>query len=130
MPHFATRLLLDDSGGFPMALAAPLVYVSDLLGTLVVPAGFGTDLASIPQVLWSVLPKVGKWDLAAVVHDYLYQTGGCTRTQADAVLREAMIVSGVAGRRRFEIYWGVRLGGWVAWNKYRADDARKIKLGS
>lgn len=139
MAAFKSKLLLDDENGFPMTLAGPFVYESDLLGLIVVPEGFGTDLASIPQALWSVLPKVGKWDRAAVVHDYLYQHGYArvgspvTRAQADAVLREAMIAGQVAGRRRFEIYWGVRLGGWVAWNKYRAShapDAPEIKLGS
>ncbi|NOX56525.1 MAG: DUF1353 domain-containing protein [Planctomycetes bacterium] len=36
-----------------------------------VPAGFETDLASIPRIAWTV---VAPWDVApaAVVHDYLY----------------------------------------------------------
>ena len=37
-----------------------------------VPAGFVTDFASIPWVLWSWFPYWGKYGKAAVLHDWLY----------------------------------------------------------
>lgn len=118
--EFLTSLFFEDAGGFPFILTEDLVYRSKVLGRkIVVPRGFKTDLASIPRVLWAVLPPVGKYDAAAVVHDYLYQCNGVTRGQADAVLREAMEVLRVRFTQRWTIYLGVRAGGWKPWNEYR-----------
>lgn len=41
------------------------------LGEVFVDAGFDTDLASVPRMLWSF---ISPWDIArsAVIHDYLY----------------------------------------------------------
>ncbi|MEM9213525.1 MAG: DUF1353 domain-containing protein [Cyanobacteria bacterium P01_F01_bin.150] len=36
-----------------------------------VPAGFQTDFASVPCVFWPILPPVGRYSKAAVIHDYL-----------------------------------------------------------
>ena len=127
MSAFLTPLRFEDDGGLPFTLTEPLRYQSDVLGDEVcVPVGFRTDLASIPRGLWNVLPKVGKWDKAAVVHDALYFYGripiqgrAVTKAEADAVLREAMTLDGVGWWARFVIYSGVRLGGFVAWNHYR-----------
>lgn len=38
---------------------------------IVVPKGFKTDLASIPRIFWAILPKNGKYQKAAILHDYL-----------------------------------------------------------
>lgn len=77
-----------------------------------IPAGFITDFASIPRVLWSILPPTGGYGKAAVVHDRLYRTPGlCTRAQADAVLKEAMQFLQVGWWTRQVIYAGVRVGG-------------------
>lgn len=121
-PRFITKLWFEDNGGLPFILLQPLTYVTDVShrGTFSVPTGFKTDLASIPRALWSVVSPIGKYDAAAVLHDYLYQTGGVTRAEADATLNEAMGVSGVGRWTRWTIYSGVRVGGWVVWNKYRS----------
>ena len=47
---------------------------------IVVPAGFVTDFASTPRALWSVIPPTGRYQLAAVVHDFLYWDQACART--------------------------------------------------
>lgn len=79
---------------------------------IVVPAGFITDFASIPRVLWNILPPTGKYTKAAVLHDWLYRTTNlATRKQADDVLLEAMKVCGVSWWQRVAIYSGVRVGG-------------------
>jgi hypothetical protein len=82
---------------------------------ITVPAGFVTDFASVPRVFWSVLPPTGTYQLAAVVHDFLYWDQGCTREQADQLLRAAMIESQVAPLPRTIIYDAVRNGGEGAW---------------
>lgn len=122
MSLFRSELLLrDNTDGKHFTLIGPLHYSSDLLTRDVyVPGGFITDFASIPRGLWNVLPKIGKYDRAAVIHDFLYVTDGMTRRLADAVLWEACAVCGVSLWQQRVIYWGVRLGGWRTWNRYRA----------
>ena len=101
--------VLGDSGGAPIA----------------VPMGFETDFASIPRPFWAILPKWGKYGNAAVVHDWLYwsQSEGSTRAQADSALRDGMITLHVSPLQREPIYWAVRLFGWLAWYRNRADKA-------
>lgn len=120
---FSTPLRFEDDNGLPLTLLSPLVYFSALLKReLTVPAGFVTDLASIPRALWAILPPIGKYDRAAVLHDFLYRFGGVTRAEADGVLKEAMEVKGVSRLVCWAIYTGIRSGGWVVWNKYRSSD--------
>jgi len=79
------------------------------------PKGFVTDLASIPQPLWSVLPRTGRYAYPAIVHDYMYWTQTTTREVADNVLLEAMKELDVSVAERESIYRGVRVGGGRAW---------------
>jgi hypothetical protein len=95
-------------------------YSTDDGATIRVPAGFITDLASIPRVLWRLLPPIGRYNRAAVIHDFLYaqHRGGSdaiTREQADGILYEAMTDSGVDPVTRWLVWAGVRIGGWAAW---------------
>ena len=130
---------------FEYHLGAP-----DGIERVVIPAGFMTDFASIPRALWPVLPPTGPYGKAAVVHDWLYQvrevrrmptidviddqgkpagrivmpTGArlVNRAEADAVFNEAMEVLTVRRTQRWTLYSGVRVGGWVTWNRYRRSD--------
>ena len=125
MSQFLSKLVVEDDNGFPFTLTQSLVYQSDILKqTLTVPVGFKTDFASIPRALWNILPPVGGYDHAAVIHDYLYQHGGVDRGLADSTLKEAMEVSGVGRVTRWTIYLGVRSGGWLVWRRYRVKDSQ------
>ncbi|AOZ08151.1 hypothetical protein BKK80_13310 [Cupriavidus malaysiensis] len=97
-------------------LVEPLVYQSDMAGqTFEVPAGFETDLASVPRLPVVYLLAGGTSNEAAVVHDFLYTEHPVPRAVADAVLREASAVTGVPVWRRWLMFWGVRLGGGSHW---------------
>lgn len=88
----------------------------DLTVKITVPAGFVTDLASIPRFARAIIPKLGKYNKAAVVHDYIYQYGhSISRKMADQCFRDGMIDLGVSKWKRVLMYWAVRIGGWVAW---------------
>ncbi len=92
---------------------------------IVVPAGFITDFASVPRIFWRILPPCGDYGLAAIIHDYLYSFGSAagrkiTRAQADLALWQIMTQCEVAWWKKELIYRGVRLGGWVVWNRYRS----------
>jgi hypothetical protein len=113
-------------------LWAPLLHDGPS-GRFVVPAGFDTDLASIPRALWWLISPGGRHGKAAVLHDYLYRvrprvsyTGegfeavmDLARGQADRVFREAMREDGVGLLRAWVMWAAVRLFGWLAWRKPR-----------
>jgi hypothetical protein len=101
----------------------PFRYQADLLaapGIITVPVGFQTDFASVPRFVPLIYALLG--DTAhepAVVHDWLYYSAITTKEISDKILLEAMGVLGVPAWRRYPIYWGVRLGGFVAWDAHR-----------
>ena len=81
--------------------------------------GFWFDGASIPRFLWRAVgsPMTGKYYLAALVHDMLYATHYFPREVADEVFLNIMEHCGVGMIKRHAMYRGVRMGGWVGWNK-------------
>jgi len=101
-------------------LKSELTYYTEIKKCLIlVPAFFETDLGSIPQFLQGIFPKDGKAMYAYILHDYLYATGLFTRSESDAILEEAMKSLGVSWWRRKSVKAGLKMGGWVAWNKHR-----------
>ncbi len=114
--RFATPLQVERRNHQWM-LTAELIFVSEVLGRLVVvPAGFITDFASVPRLPFAYWVAGDTAHDAAVVHDFLYKSGGTTRAQADAVFREAMAVIGEPWWRRNLMWAGVRLFGWTAYS--------------
>lgn len=125
MSLFLTDLEYRDNDGETWTLIKPLVYYSTLLGRRIcVPAGFETDMASIPQFAQSLISKDGPWDWPAVIHDYLYATQTVSKKTADSVLREAMTVKNVPAWKAFCIYQAVNWFGSGAWK----DDQKKYNL--
>lgn len=84
---------------------------------ITVPSGFITDLASVPRVLWSVVPPFGTYTYAAIIHDYLYRQGGTSRVVADATFAEVMEVEGTDKFTRLIVYLSVRMFGWISFKK-------------
>ena len=115
MSRFLTPLDMRDNEGLAdekWVLLAPLVYESDIAGRVItVPAGFPTDLASVPRwpLVYSLCGGIAR--RPAVVHDYLYTSGRASRSVADAVFREASQVIGVPAWRHWLMWAGVRVGG-------------------
>jgi hypothetical protein len=85
--------------------------------TITIPVGFETDFASVPRWLWSVIPPIGKYIIAAVVHDYLYDNRIGTRKEADKIFLDLMLQYGVHRWGAHCMYWGVRLGGKKWWRE-------------
>lgn len=95
-----------------------------------VPTGFVTDLASVPQWLWSsgVRPE-GPYAYAAIVHDYLYWVQDRSREEADGIYLMAMEDSKVEKSLRDRIHSAVRLAGQSAWDrnaKLRSQGERRM----
>lgn len=117
--RFLTELHLsyaaDDSK--TKTLDSQLMYESEIAEQVfTVPAGFNTDLASVPRLPLAYMLFGGIGDAAAVVHDYLYSTKIVSRKMADDVLSEAMAVSGIPAWKRGPMWLGVRLFGGGHWN--------------
>ena len=81
--------------------------------------GFETDFASIPRPLRIIIPKLGRYNKAAVIHDAIYQDVvpgfRFTRKEADIVFLDGMADLGVPKWKRTLMYWAVRIGGFLAW---------------
>lgn len=82
-----------------------------------VPAGYLTDGASVPRIVWGLVPPWGAYGQATVVHDLLceYLTVmtdagdqvSITRAEADLLFLEAMTVLAVPESTRAIMYAGV-----------------------
>lgn len=106
-------------------LLEPLRYqVGNSTTLILVPKGFVTDYASIPQIFWWYLSPHGNYSEAATVHDFLYWSQKCTKQQADNILMIAMKESRVSWADRKAIYEAVHLLGQKAWES-NADEKSK-----
>lgn len=85
-----------------------------------IPAGFWTDFASVPRVVW---PVISPYDLgsAPVAHDWGYFSGLESRAFWDEVFLSWMRREGVDPFRRCAAYLAVRAFGAPVWNEYRRD---------
>lgn len=127
--YFQGPLDLEWIDGHNWLVTRDFVYVTEIPlaggSMILVPAGFVTDFASIPRVLWVLLPPTGEYGRAAVIHDYLYRTPGkATRGQADSVFLEAMKAAGVGWFTRMTMYSAVRVGGGRSYKGGLRDNTR------
>jgi hypothetical protein len=94
----------------------PLVY-HGRSDTFVVPAGFRTDFASVPRVVVWLIPRFGRYTMAAVLHDWLVTAGiargAVSSRDADGLFRRVLREEGVPPLRRWLMWTGVRWGALV-----------------
>lgn len=96
-------------------LNSPLVF-----GEIKVPAGFETDLASVPRVpiiyaLWGA-----RAHREAVIHDFLFRKDSDPLMgfiEANKVFLEAMKSRGKPFYIRYPMYWGVCIGSYGCFHK-------------
>ncbi len=94
---------------------------------ITIPADTVTDFSSIP---WygRILVRWSKVDIAGVVHDWFYQTGATSRARADEIWR-LMAMAGKHHANAVQAWIGwlaLRLGGWLAWRRYRCQDTTNV----
>ena len=87
---------------------APFWYISKSGKKYHVPVDTNTDFASIPRFFRRVISRTGRHDRAAVLHDYLCESGIVPRKEADKVFMEAMKHLKVNWLKRRIMYTGVR----------------------
>ena len=119
MGKFQNEIFLKPLNETRWELAEPLEYKPTVNSSMVVPAGFVTDFASVPRVFWSIIPPWGKYGRAAILHDYLYSAGDLPRKVCDKIFLQAMVDLEVVWWRRKTMYRIVRWFGKKAWEKHR-----------
>lgn len=84
-----------------------------------IPAGFETDLASIPRWYWMVLaPQYSAFMEPSIVHDYFYRCANYkTRGFADDVFYYALLKKGVSRKTASQFYLAVRMFGAHSYTK-------------
>ncbi len=113
MSRFTTPLLISaQADGRNWTLEEGLVYKTGGM-TITAPKGMATDFASTPRFLWPFFPPFGRYNKAAVLHDYIYRTPSLdiSRARADAIFLEAMTACRTPGWKRLVMYGAVRLFG-------------------
>ena len=97
-------------------LVEPLVYYVNKI-RYEAPQGFRFR-GSIPKVLWT--PLVSSYDPKCLrgfcIHDHLYDTGVCSKEDADFKLRSVVRADGLDKDTAEMIYSGVKWFGGLAWN--------------
>ena len=102
-------------------LVYPLVYRGARGDVITVPAGWFTDLATVPRAFTPYVPRYGDYTLAAIVHDYL-----CDKKKAgqpvpgyeswadiDGIFRRILREQGVPLPRREAMWAGVRAASFL-----------------
>jgi hypothetical protein len=108
-----TQIILEVIGDREFRLRWALVYKGHT-DTFIIPAGFKTDLASVPQVFQWLVDDHAAILKAALLHDYLYslvRKGEFSQRDADGILRRVLHEEGVPLIRRNLIWGAVRAGG-------------------
>jgi hypothetical protein len=98
----------------------PITVIVDSKDKFGIPAGFKTDLASIPGLARAIIPVVDSHLLAAVVHDFLYREVTQSwrgREFADTFFLRIMKETNVPKTQRVIIYSSVRAGGWASYQR-------------
>lgn len=101
-----------------------------------IPKGFIWDLSSTPRFLWAFFPPDGDYELAYLIHDYLwimkdemavhfgyYEMEFSRKFTDDEMLRWAKVTNGThkISYRNFDNwcrYIGVRWFGWLVWDEF------------
>ena len=93
------------------------ILVQDFVeGDITVPAGFRTDLASVPRFLWAFIPPMGRYTQAVVVHDWMCANPAMyERKYADKVMYQISLKYKTRKWKARIMYIGVRIGAFLKW---------------
>lgn len=106
-----------------------LLATQDVRGFLI-PRGYVWNGASIPKVVRPLIgsPFDGPFVTAALLHDFLYETHGASRTYADQLFHAELLTQGAGAVRAYTMYSAVRMFGAEnyneksIWNRFLTED--------
>ena len=102
-------------------------YITSTGKRITVPAGFIFDGNSTPVNRFKPSRLAG-----ALVHDYLYRFARyddgtpCSRLEADQIYYTILRKLGTWRITRVVFFAGLRMFGWIAWNKHRKNEREKV----
>lgn len=102
---FIAEIKLTDGGGIIRITINPVML---------------SDKGSVPDFIPDDIADDGGWLwqlVAYFIHDAGYSSNYYTRKFWDKLLKQLLLKGGVDKWEAFRIYWGVRLGGWVSYEK-------------
>lgn len=116
MPFISDELSVRSVDDDTWELLVALVY-QGRDERFVVPVGFRTDFASVPQAVQWLVPTTGRYTRATVLHDWLcgepLVSGQLSSHDVDGLLRRVLREEGVPLVRRRVMWAGVRWGALV-----------------
>ena len=109
--QFIGRCVTEGVAPYRWRLVEDFGYQSQAGNILIVPAGFETNFASVPRLLWPILPlSDAVYDKAAVLHDYAVSNRiliGYSLMDCHRLFREVLLFSGVGQVKAGVMYAGV-----------------------
>ena len=122
--YFPLPLLGRFVGKGKWKLTSIFEYHPDEGNVVTVPIGFIVDGASIPRLVQSIVgsPWNGGYVKPSVIHDWRYYKGEVTRKFSDQEFRLNNKRENVKRWKRPLIYYGLRIGGWIGWNRRRKEE--------
>jgi hypothetical protein len=112
IPDIVVRYFQDDKKCDRWIVYLPITVQLSNGDIITIPEGYITDFASIPQILWFIMPPIGKFNFAVLVHDWLYDTRYKNdRKFADLEMKYWMKIASVPRFQRFLMYIAVRAFG-------------------
>ena len=102
-------------------LISPLIYEDETGARIVVPAGFQTDLASVPRLPFVYLWWGDRAHREAVLHDYAFRIDAEPKLsfmRANTLFLEAMCSRGVKNFIRWPMFLAVCVAGYSSYNRF------------
>ena len=112
MHSFPSPLIYEDvslsAGEFKIILTQDFHYVDDTYGIIRVPKNFDSNLCSVPQKFQWLISKVGPYDIATCVHDWLYASQWYSKEICDSIFLTIMKKSNISYWKRYTMYYAVK----------------------
>jgi len=119
MVTFLTQLRVEVINDITFQLTSDFYVMLECIEEVVIPEGFVTDFASVPRLPIVYLAVGNKGHKAAVLHDWLYQTGKYSRANCDSYFYHALREAGVSYFHAWAMYTAVRLAGGKYYNSVK-----------
>jgi hypothetical protein len=111
--EIVVRYMAEQKKEILWELKQPIIIGLSNGAIIEIPVGFITDFASVPKILWSAISSIGKFNLASVVHDYIYD-----RCFSDKEFLRLMHMTSPNTKLRNRImFYAVRLFGAKRWRE-------------
>ena len=115
--QFIGRCVTEGVASYRWRLVEDFGYQSQAGNILIVPAGFETNFASVPRLLWPILPlSDAVYDKAAVLHDYAVSNRkliGYSLMDCHRLFREILLFSGTGRLKTAVMYSAVVAFNWI-----------------